>query len=120
MITATMDPVTELLDELSAAGITVRAQGARLQVDAPPGVLTNELRSRLLSQKPALLGAACDVCGDVQIETFDLDGRPRCKEHDGATSCGLCGEQAAPMGVTVCMPCAIGATADRAMVGVAT
>ena len=45
----------ELLAAVTALGATVEAVEDRLRIEAPPGVLTSELRSTLAEQKPALL-----------------------------------------------------------------
>ena len=49
------DSASALLDRLHAAGVQLTANGDKLHVSAPPGVLTPELRAELLANKPALL-----------------------------------------------------------------
>ena len=45
----------DLLADLTARGVQLTAQGGRLHVDAPAGVLTEELRAALVSRKADLL-----------------------------------------------------------------
>ncbi len=47
----------ELLATCRQAGIVLRARGDALEVDAPRGVLTPELRAALVHHKPDLLAA---------------------------------------------------------------
>jgi hypothetical protein len=47
--------LTELLDTTTAAGIRLEAQGDRLHVEAPAGIVTANLRDELARHKPALL-----------------------------------------------------------------
>ena len=44
-----------LLDQLQILGVCLTAQGERLQVDASPGVLTDELRQAIRQHKQELL-----------------------------------------------------------------
>jgi hypothetical protein len=46
---------TELLTELTRRGVTLTAAGGRLQVAAPRGALTTELRQQISAQKATLL-----------------------------------------------------------------
>lgn len=45
----------EFLDRLKESGAEVAAEGDRLRVDAPAGVLTPEIREELQARKPELL-----------------------------------------------------------------
>src|SRR5438067_1727074 len=45
----------ELLSELRAKGVAIKAADGRLIIDAPKGAVTNELRSALAEHKPELL-----------------------------------------------------------------
>ncbi len=109
------DPVTALLDALCAANINVRAQHGNLCIDAPPGVLTNELRDSLRTHKHALIEVACGICQSVHLYAYDPEGRPRCREHGQSGPCGLCNEELVPVGMTICMSCAIETVAVRAI-----
>jgi len=53
-----------LLNELSARGLQLRADGGRLRVRGPEGALTGPLRERLAAQKEALLALLRDREGD--------------------------------------------------------
>ncbi len=46
---------TVLLDDLRAQGVSLEADGERLLVDAPAGVITDEVRTELAELKPKLL-----------------------------------------------------------------
>jgi len=46
---------SELLADLRARGVVVEARGDRLRLDAPAGVLTDELRDVVRAHKPRLL-----------------------------------------------------------------
>lgn len=52
--------VADILATCRRAGIRLQPRGDRLHVDAPPGVLTAELRDVLIRHKPALLAALSD------------------------------------------------------------
>jgi hypothetical protein len=113
-MTATIDPVTDLLDRLRGSDIVVRAVDGKLLADAPEGAVTTELVADLRELKDALIECACGICGSVQLATYDSDGRPRCKEHDGTRPCGVCGSDSAPIGLTLCVGCSVDLIAERA------
>lgn len=50
------------------AGIVLEAQGERLMVDAPRGVLTPELRAELANHKPELLAVLVPVTAVVTLK----------------------------------------------------
>lgn len=52
---ATLSTATALLKKLSHLGIRVEASGERLKVHAPPGALTDDLRTVLAAHKQELL-----------------------------------------------------------------
>ncbi|MBI4612181.1 MAG: hypothetical protein HY720_01080 [Planctomycetes bacterium] len=56
-----MTPIA-LLDRLAALGIRVEAEGDRLHIDAPRGVVTPALKAELVAAKPALLAALSPNC----------------------------------------------------------
>lgn len=47
--------VTELLDDLRSRDVSLEAEGERLLVDAPVGVITDEIKATLTEVKPNLL-----------------------------------------------------------------
>ena len=49
--------VASLLVKLTAAGVSIGSDGGRLIVEAPPGVLTADLRTTLVRSKAELLAA---------------------------------------------------------------
>ncbi len=50
-----MNSIVDLLHELRAKSINVSASGNELLLEAPPGILTPELRERMRENKPAIL-----------------------------------------------------------------
>ncbi len=73
-----------LLAELRERGATVAVVGDRLRIEAPRGVLTPELRTRLAAAKPELLalvephlyrpGCPCVNCGPVDAALAAFPG----------------------------------------------
>jgi hypothetical protein len=62
-----------LLSDLAAKGVLIAADGERITLDAPKGVLTPDLTERLRAGKPAILRAlrhrpACCECHRPIIE----------------------------------------------------
>jgi len=47
----------ELLTDLQQRGVTITAEGDRLKIKAPRGILTQELRERLAKSKPDIIAA---------------------------------------------------------------
>lgn len=65
---------SELLSDLRTRGVILRAQGDRLHVEAPRGVITPALRTALASHKAELLALVSnsDVPGRFDIESSRL------------------------------------------------
>ncbi len=99
---------TELLTTLRDLGVTLTPGGDQLRVDAPAGVLTDELRQAMRTHKAALLDL---------VEAFDertaigRDGAMTEEQsapiphlfvvaHDGLTSCPECGAREWRQGLT--------------------
>jgi hypothetical protein len=59
----------ELLAELNARGVTLTVNGEKLQVKAPSGSLTDDLRQALVERKAALL---IRLGGVIRINLDDL------------------------------------------------
>ena len=71
-----MNPVLEFLQELRAKNVNISADGNQLVCEAPPGVLTLDLRERMSAFKPAilrLLGNPPTAEGNAALEG---DGAP--------------------------------------------
>jgi hypothetical protein len=57
------EPVS-LIRRLRKAGVTIRAEGSRLIVEAPAGIITSELHALLIQQKPELLTTLANEADD--------------------------------------------------------
>ena len=85
---------SELLDELLAAGVSLRVDGCRrLRMRAEPGVLTDELIERVKAVKPLLVDlvrlSRCERCGSTEFADVPI--------HDGNSlrrDCAVCGRTA--------------------------
>lgn len=70
---------TELLINLQARGVIVKATGDRLKLDAPAGALTDEALAELRAHKAEILAALvtnhlCPRCGDpIRLQDRNLD-----------------------------------------------
>src|SRR5262245_46993356 len=47
--------VAELVSQLKSLDVKLKAEGSRLRIDAPKGVLTDRMRAELAQRKPELL-----------------------------------------------------------------
>jgi hypothetical protein len=64
----------ELLDSLTASGVRLWAEGGKLKLDAPRGVVTPELKDRLAAHKPELLAAlTADACPTSRFSTPEAE-----------------------------------------------
>jgi hypothetical protein len=81
----------ELLDTLTASGVRVWAEGGKLKLDAPRGVVTPELKDRLTAHKPELLAAltadAPEACEGLGLKPC----RELMTEQVAAGECPGCG-----------------------------
>jgi hypothetical protein len=81
-----------LLEDLRARGVELSAQGNRLRVEAPAGLLTPELRQALVTYKPALLKLLeASAHLERSFELLELAGRlgwPLLADTDGQTMLG--------------------------------
>ena len=85
---------SELMDELLAAGVSLRVDVCRrLRMRAEPGVLTDELIERVKAAKPMLIDlvrlSRCERCGSTEFTDVPI--------HDGNSlrrDSALCGRMA--------------------------
>jgi len=106
---------TELLTTLRHLGVTLAPDGDQLRVDAPAGVLTDELRQAMRTHKAALL----DLVGAVEERAAIGEGIAMPEErlvpvphlfaaaHDGLPPCPQCSARQWLQGLTYyqCGPC---------------
>lgn len=112
------DTVERLLAELLAAGAIPVIERERLQIDAPPGVLTRARRAEIDAALPELRAivagryrsredcVAFRPCRRMSACAEPRDGRP-CKTP---ATCCLCGAELQPGRVYVCPQCGEGAS----------
>src|SRR2546427_2630896 len=89
---------TVLLDELRTKGVQLTIEGEHLAVDAPKGVLTDELRQAIRTQKAALLALLTASSPDASSSPKPLSPmspcvvcrRPERRDDAGVLRCVHC------------------------------
>jgi amino acid adenylation domain-containing protein len=68
-----MNSVVQILHEVKTLGISLSASGNELVCEAPPGILTPELRERVMANKPAILRLLRNVPDSRDMAATDDD-----------------------------------------------
>jgi hypothetical protein len=104
----TLPPLQGLLEQCSAAGVELTAEGETLRFRARRGALTPDLRSLLSAQKRELLAAlrGRDETPNGRCPTCQrpVDEKKRCW-HCNDRACERCGRPTSSTYLALCLPC---------------